>query len=204
MIEVGLDFDNTIVNYDGVFHWAAFDQGLLKGQCETTKNAIKSSLINDQREDDWTWLQGYVYGTCMHKADLYPAALDVIKWIVDSENMNVRIISQKTMYPFAGPKHNLREAAREFISQKLQIGGNQLIPDDRIEFFDTIDEKVEAIGHHKCDIYIDDLPKIVTHEKFPSSALGVLFAPDAKVENNVGYKSVSTWLEFKEILSDYD
>jgi len=59
---VGLDFDNTIVRYDQLFHRLAVERGLIPPGVSATKQSVRDYLRAADREVDWTELQGIAYG----------------------------------------------------------------------------------------------------------------------------------------------
>ncbi len=71
-MRIGIDFDNTIVCYDGVFLRAAREFGLSTADLGASKNAVRDHLNNSGRADEFTRLQGYVYGSRMDLASCYP------------------------------------------------------------------------------------------------------------------------------------
>ena len=71
-MRVGFDFDNTIVCYDDSFHAAAVERGLIPADVPADKKSVRDYCVAAGREDDWTELQGHVYGTWMDRVALYP------------------------------------------------------------------------------------------------------------------------------------
>ena len=62
-IKIGIDFDNTIVNYDTLFHQEGLKQNILNGNSyHNSKNRLKKILISKNKEAEWTAIQGKVYG----------------------------------------------------------------------------------------------------------------------------------------------
>ena len=61
-MRIGVDFDNTIVCYDGAFQRGARDLGLVSEDLFASKNAVRDYFNNAGRRDEFTALQGYVYG----------------------------------------------------------------------------------------------------------------------------------------------
>ena len=59
---VGIDFDNTIVCYDDIFHREALDRELIPAATPARKEAVRDYLRQQDKEDLWIELQGYVYG----------------------------------------------------------------------------------------------------------------------------------------------
>ncbi len=43
-MRIGIDFDNTIACYDGVFHKAAIERGLIPDDLDSSKNAVRDYL----------------------------------------------------------------------------------------------------------------------------------------------------------------
>src|SRR4051812_19996134 len=110
-MRIGIDFDNTIVNYDSVFYRVALEQNLVPPTVAPTKLAVRNWLRQVGKEDLWTEMQGYVYGSRMNDAEAYPGALAFLTW-AQTCGIPVSIISHKTKHPFLGPRYDLHEAAR--------------------------------------------------------------------------------------------
>ena len=107
---LGVDFDNTIVCYDQAFHAAAVRKGLVPPETPVVKNAVRDYLRQCNREDDWTELQGFVYGAGMEAAQPFPGALEFFARCRERQ-VPACIISHKTRQPFLGqlsPQPGLR------------------------------------------------------------------------------------------------
>ena len=76
---LGIDFDNTIVGYDQLFHRVAVERRLIPANLPPRKNDVRDFLRSQGREDDWTMLQGYVYGPRMDTHGKYTEVL--IRWM---------------------------------------------------------------------------------------------------------------------------
>jgi len=60
---IGVDFDNTLINYDEVFHSRAVDSGLVARDIEKEKSVIRDRVRNlEAGEEKWQKLQAEVYG----------------------------------------------------------------------------------------------------------------------------------------------
>ncbi len=172
---VGIDFDNTIVCYDRAFHLAACEKGLIPPDLPATKEQVRDYLRSIGREDDWTELQGYVYGARMETVNAFAGAANCIKFLT-LQGIDVFIISHKTFYPYRGMKYNLHDAARGWLKTSgfLQEAGI----DNKNVFFElTKEEKLARIGTMGCNHFIDDLPEILFAEGFPGSTKRILFSP---------------------------
>ena len=62
MTLLGLDFDNTLVRYDKLFHQLAVEKKLIKETFPCDKIAIRNFLRNEGKDENFTLLQGEVYG----------------------------------------------------------------------------------------------------------------------------------------------
>jgi len=176
-MRIGIDFDNTIVSYDQVFYRVAVEQGLVPDTVMKTKLKVRDWLREAGRENEWTELQGYVYGTRMDDAETYPGVKRFLAW-ARGEGIATSIISHKTKHPFMGPKYDLHEAARGFVRIALVDDEGPLVPEDNVFFETTKDAKWARIASTNATHFIDDLPEILLNEAFPAEAVRMLFDPD--------------------------
>ena len=144
-MRIGIDFDNTIVSYDSLFHKVAFEQELIPIETPTSKVAVREYLVRTDREYRWTLIQGLVYGNRMDEASMYDGVIRFFHWAKEKGHY-LAIISHKTQYPFKGPRYDLHKAARGWIEHHLVDGGKPLIPQSHIFFELTKDEKFSRIG----------------------------------------------------------
>jgi len=193
---VGIDFDNTIVCYDNLFHKVALEKGLIPNTLSKNKLAIRNFMREAGIEQQWTEMQGYVYGARMIEAHPYEGVLDFIDSLINNGH-SVRIISHKTQFPFIGPKYDLRKAARAWIEKYINHDGQILVGDDLIYFESTKKEKIFRINTISPDFYVDDLPEILLDEDFSNSVKRILFSP----KENLDFSGIalSSWKD----ISDY-
>src|SRR6185312_5186284 len=116
-MRIGIDFDNTIACYEGVFHAAALERGLIPKDLARDKNSVRDHLNGNGRKDDFTELQGYVYGTRMDLVSPFPGFAEFI-CIAQAAGHKLFIVSHKTRHPMLGPKHDMHAAARAFLSDR--------------------------------------------------------------------------------------
>jgi hypothetical protein len=176
---VGLDLDNTIVCYDGLFHRLAFERGLIPADIPLVKEAVRDHLRAAGAEDAWTELQGTVYGERMLEAEPFPGSLEFIASCVGSR-VNVAIVSHRTHRPYSGPQYDLHAAARGWLetvgvtdAEKIGLGS------DRVYLEETKDAKLKRIADLGCTHFVDDLPEFLTHPAFPTGVQRILFAPSS-------------------------
>jgi hypothetical protein len=200
-LRIGLDFDNTIVRYDDLFHKIASELQVLPENIPTNKVAIRDYLRTVGLESVWTEMQGLAYGKRLDEALAYDGAINFLEWARDNKH-EVFIISHKTKYPFLGPKYDLHDAAMAWIDNVLISSGKALINKSNIYFELTKEEKINRITHSKCNFFLDDLPEILLSENFSNNTCRFLFDPD---ENHspvdfLNFQKVKSWQEFLAIL----
>jgi hypothetical protein len=177
-MRIGIDFDNTIACYDGVFHAAAIERGLIPANIGHDKNSVRDHLNGAGRDDDFTELQGYIYGARMDLVAPYPGFADFIV-AARKAGHELFIVSHKTRHPILGPKHDMHAAARGFLAARGLVGdtASQIDP-SRVFFELTKEAKVTRAADLRCDIFIDDLPEILAMPGFPAGMRRILFDPD--------------------------
>lgn len=176
-MRLGLDFDNTIVSYDALFHKVALEGGLVPRELPPTKLQVRDYLRSQGKEQTWIEMQGYVYGARMAEAEMYPGVERFLQW-ARAEQLPLCIVSHKTRHPFAGPKYDLHEASRAWVAQRLRDAGGPLVADGAVFFELTKDDKFARIQALECEAFLDDLPEILAAPKFPRSTAPILFDPD--------------------------
>jgi hypothetical protein len=176
-MRIGIDFDNTIVSYDELFHRVAIERDLVPADTAPRKLAVRDYLRRIGREDDWTEMQGYVYGARMNEALAYPGLLDFLRAAAAHGHACV-IVSHKTRNPFLGEPYDLHAAARDWIRGHLGVGDAALVAPNNVFFELTKDEKLARVEALRCDVFIDDLPEILQADGFPKATRRILFDPD--------------------------
>ena len=177
-MRIGIDFDNTIACYDGVFHAAALERGLITADLGRDKNSVRDHLNGSGRKDDFTELQGYVYGARMDLVSPYPGFAEFIT-AARKAGHDLFIVSHKTRHPILGPKHDMHAAARGFLTDRRLMGeGPEQIDPAKVFFELTKDEKVARARKLACEAFIDDLPEILAMGGFPEGMRKILFDPE--------------------------
>ncbi len=193
---IGLDFDNTIVSYDALFHKVAVEQVLVPSGLLKSKLAVRDYLRKIDNETAWTEMQGYVYGTRMGDAAAYSGAIEFIKLARD-KGISMAIVSHKTKHPFIGPKYDLHEAARGWVTNALMDGVANLIEPDHVFFELTKEEKIARIANIGCDYFIDDLPEILLMPGFPKKTKRILFDPEGIHDPDGLCAKLGSWQEIR-------
>ncbi|HZX48805.1 MAG TPA: haloacid dehalogenase-like hydrolase [Nitrospirota bacterium] len=198
---IGIDFDNTIACYDDIFYRIALEKELIPLETLRTKEAVRNHLRAIGKEDDWTELQGYVYGARMKDVPPFPGVIDFFAKAVNN-GLPVYIISHKSKHPYKGMQYNLHNAAYEWLYfqgffDKSNIG----LGLERVFFEETRERKLNKIADKKCSHFIDDLPEFLLEQKFPDNTKKILFAPNLQLDSFIPHE-ISVLRSWGEI-SDY-
>ena len=201
-MRIGIDFDNTIVCYDALFHRLAVTRGLIDAHTPATKSAVRDALCRRGREDLWTALQGEAYGQRIDEADEYPG---VRRFIARCRRAGHRvfIISHKTRRPCAGPDGDLHAAARTWLRGRGIVGPqlDAVIAAD--VFFElTLAEKLRRIGDAGCTWFIDDLPQCLREPAFPPGVEKLLFDPHDHDAGASGLRCARSWDVLSRLILD--
>jgi FMN phosphatase YigB (HAD superfamily) len=197
-MRIGIDFDNTLICYDDAFYAAAIERSLIPAQSARSKRAVRDYLRSEQRENEWTELQGYIYGSGMHLAQPFPGAFDFLERCAQN-GVDVFIISHKTRVPYLGAKIDLHEAAETWLRDQgvfSRIG----LPRERVFFELTKEAKLARIASEHCTVFIDDLPELLTEPAFPPGVRRLLFDPAGDGTTSSGLESVRSWEEAALVL----
>ena len=168
---IGFDFDNTIVRYCDAIDLLARKYLSLPQSLTLDKISIRNYLRECGREDEWTRFQGELYGPGMIYASPFENAVDIAHELL-AKNHDLYVVSHRSRTPYGGQDYDLHYFARSWIEKWMpEVFSDTL-------FLETKDEKLAHVGVLGCDIFIDDLPEILSDTSFPSEARGVLFAPN--------------------------
>ena len=195
-MKIGFDFDNTIIDYSEIFYEIARLNNFIPDNIGRSKSAIKDYLHKKNEKEDFTKIQGLVYGKEILRAK--PAkniiiTLDYLKTC----NHDLYIVSHKTKYPYIGKQINLREAANKWIYKYIRIEDSLIFKNKNIFYENTIDSKIKRIKNLELDFFIDDLNTIIELIKSPTT--GILYDPKF-CNKETKYKKINNHIEFKNFL----
>ncbi len=191
-MHIGLDFDNTVVTYDRVFHAHGLRQGLITAGVPRHKKHIRDSIRRiPDGERKWTELQGVVYGRRMDEADPAPG-VEAFLASCRERGVRVSIISHKTLYPALGERVNLRTAARRWLRDRGFTTRFGLDPAD-IHFVGTLERKLSLLRATRCTHFVDDLVEVLGHPRFPAGVERILYSPGGWHDLPPGVLPYRTW-----------
>ena len=116
-MKIGLDFDNTLADYDRAFQEAAAESRLIEKNWSGNKRQLKTYILDlPNGEKHWQELQGLVYGLWMHQAVM----MDGAAWFLHRcrvQGIPIVIVSHKTEYSLKDPnKVPLRKMALDWMT----------------------------------------------------------------------------------------
>ena len=181
MKRIGIDFDNTLIDYDEVFLTVARERGLIGPELVGGKQTVRAAVRElPDGETQWQRLQGAVYGRGIAGAVMFDGAEEFLRR-ARAEGHEVLIVSHKTEFGHFDPGSlNLRDAALAWMEQKgfFQVYGIGLASRN-VHFSATRAEKLARIGVLGITHFIDDLPEVLDDPGFPAGVVKILFTNGA-------------------------
>ncbi|EQC46925.1 hypothetical protein [Bacteriovorax sp. Seq25_V] len=141
-MKVGIDLDNTLINYSDI--WKE-----LAPLHEEPKEYLKSHISNEE----WIKIQGQVYGEKIHKAHINEEWFNLINLFKEC-NVNVEFVSHKTELSLCG-NYRLRDEASFFLKRH----GLDSI---KTTYHNDILNKINYINDSNFDFMIDDLIPVLS------------------------------------------
>ncbi len=201
MKNIGIDFDNTIVVYDEVFHKYALKLGLILPGVKKNKQAIRDAIrVLPNGNDKWTELQGLVYGKYMDEAESTKGVESFLK-VCKKSPFKVLIISHKTLYPAIGSRINLQAAAKRWLEDRSFLSKFNLTESDVI-FEETLQVKLKQIVKKRCAYFIDDLIEVLLHPDFPKGVRKILYGQQINGKLTRDIMHFEDWNEIKKYFFD--
>ena len=197
-LAIGVDFDNTIVCYDALFHKVSRERDWITADVPINKSDVRNYLRRIGREDDWTELQGYVYCARMAEAAMFPGVKEFFR-ACRAAGHAVSIISHKTRFPFRGEQHDLHSAALQWLELQGFFAPEDLnLPRSQVFFELTKQAKLERIASQGCTHFVDDLPEFLAEPGFPANVRRLLFDPNDLYGEESRFERVTNWEQVRE------
>jgi len=177
-LRIGIDFDNTLANYERVFSKAAIDLDVISSDWKGGKKELRDHIRTlDNGETIWQKLQGKVYGKFMKDAELYPGVSEFL-WKCKLSKTEVFIVSHKTIFGhFDEEKINLRSVASDWMqAQGFFRDSEYSIKNENVFFAETRSEKIQKINSLNLDFFIDDLIEVFVEDEFNLHTKKILFS----------------------------
>lgn len=196
-MRLGIDLDNTIINYDALFARLAGERSLVPPSFTVNKQTIRDYLRAHNQEDCWTELQGIAYGSRMEEAVPF-AGFDEFLARCNAARIDWWIISHRTQWPYLGAAMDLHQAARQWLVTR------GFIPDAKsgqVKLETSREAKLGSIERTECDVFIDDLPELLCDPLFPRNVRRILFDPGNQNPDRAEYERATSWIEIARLLN---
>lgn len=201
-MHIGIDFDNTLANYDHLIRHIACDEGWIKDHNPGSKRAIRDDIRKlPNGEQKWMQLQALIYGPRMGEAKLFDGVSHFMAVSV-SRGVKVSIISHKTQFSAVDSDGtDLRQEAMGWMEQKGFFSSSGFgLNRKNVHFTNSRVEKCRLIATLECHLFIDDLPELFSDPEFPSHVQALLFAPNLAQELEGDFLECGSWSEIKKVI----
>jgi len=197
---IGIDFDNTIVDYTPLFRDVALERNWIGEDFPCSKKSVRDRIRQlPDGEMCWRDVQALVYGPRILKASPFAGVAEFFHRAREA-NHEIHIVSHKTEFAAndRDKNCNLRDAATGWLEKNGFAGDSTRHTSAHVHFADTGHEKATRIAELGCAVFIDDLIKTFEEEAFPKATERYLFAPGG--ENYPGFSGtvVRTWDEIRQ------
>ena len=195
---IGLDLDNTVIDYSTAYRQVARSVGLPPNV--TTRKGVRDLLRRSSTDDDeWQRFQSVLYTTGLDAATPAPG-LDQLAEVCRRRGIGVSIISHKTAQ---GPERfgspDLRRPARAWMRKHGLF--DFLLSESDVTFHATAKAKVAQIAAVQPTIFVDDLREILNRPGFPRTTMPVLYQENSlwRFQDDglwsAGFPAISQWVD---------
>lgn len=203
MTVIGIDFDNTVICYDAVFHRLAVEAGLAGPDSPRRQKLVRDAARNSLDGDlAWQRLQGQAYGPRIHEANPAEGALAFLERCRRA-GWEAHIISHKTRFASIDPTGtDLQLAAQAWLAENGFFSEATGLDARSFHCGATRQEKIALIRAFGCTHFIDDLVETFREEAFPRGVQAILYAPgnDLAPEAEGDFWVARSWPEIGERL----
>lgn len=197
---IGLDFDNTIVCYDKLFFDVARERALITSETPCHKEAVRDAIRASHGDEEWSHLQGYVYGVRMGEAAPFSGVIEFLQECSE-RGFEPVVVSHRSKVPGFGPPYDLHSAARAWCAaQGLFTEGLLGVGGSRAYFEPTRAQKIERIRALAPCCFIDDLPEVFLEPSFPPEVKKIHFCPEGAGMEDPSVARMRAWAEAWQFL----
>lgn len=188
-IKIGIDLDNTIINYHNSFKKYLRERRILLKNIN--KEKVKFIANNNSKIKNWTEAQEEIYGKYIVFAKLFKFFEEFEKFALN-KNMKLYIVSHKTKYSQFSKKYNLHTQSNKWIKKNIIKGKYQIF------YVNTINEKIKQIAKIKPNYFIDDLLEVFDNKNFPKNVKKIHFS---KIKNEK-ILTLHNWRKIKKYIEN--
>ena len=197
---IGIDFDNTIVNYNELIYSTARHRGLIPAGVVKNKKEIRDAVRKlPDGEIEWQRLQAFIYGKGMENAVLMDGVADFFD-LCKRLNVPAFIVSHKTQFASMDLQRvDLRQTALQWMKTNKFFSQDGFgLALDNIYFESTRQGKINSLRALGCAYFIDDLEETFLESSFPSEVEKILFSPQGSDINIPDIKVFQSWQQIND------
>jgi len=200
MLRIGIDFDNTLVEYGHLFIDAVRRRGWVDVPLDGGKKALRDAIRSmPDGENHWRKVQAEVYGARMSEAVMLEGAGNFLAACRENET-EICIVSHKTRYAAADPDGvDLHAASLAWMRSNGFFDDHGFaIHEDCVFFEPTRADKIARVSAINCQWFVDDLVEVLADPDFPDGVRRYLIGRKGP-ETLPGIRAFQSW---PEIASD--
>lgn len=174
-MRLGIDLDNTIIDYTRAFSEAALAAGVVDPALTSGKTALRDDLrARAGGEEIWQRVQALAYGPLIGRAQPFPGA-EAFFARARERGITLAIVSHKSAFAAAAPDGpDLRRCALAWLDARGFVRDGA----PAVFFEDTRAAKCARIAALGLTHFVDDLLEVFADPCFPPACERWLFAPD--------------------------
>ena len=199
-MNIGIEFDKTLIHYDPLLHQLACARELIPESTPVTIQAVKAALLKQDLEADWLELQSEVLGEDILLVKPYAGAVDFFR-MAHEQSITLTIISEKPRHPPKNSDCDLHVAVHKWLDHYGFTSPEDINLSPEMVFLELSDtDKLQRIAALGCDFFIDNDFSFLDMPGFPMSVRRILFDPIGETEASPDFKTVSSWLQLQKML----
>jgi len=191
---IGVDFDNTLVAYDDVFHAEAVRRGWLSPDATLDKRGVRDAVRGlDDGENKWRRLQAFTYGPGMAGAVLIPG-VDAFFAACRRRGARVYVVSHKTRYAAGDTTVDLHASALHWMDTHGFFEARTLgLSRDAVYLELSRADKLARIADLGCAVFVDDLEETFLDPGFPDGVDRFLYDPRRTARPDGPWRAFPSW-----------
>ena len=192
-MNIGIDLDNTIINYDKRFVDVASKKKYINKNWKGVKQDLKEEIKKlENGNAKWNKVQSIVYGDLSKKVFVNIGFYEFL-WRAKLKKHNIFIISHKTIHPHYNKNIFLRDEANKFLNRNNII---KLVGARNIYYTDSLKDKICLINSKNLDWFIDDLEEVLNNTNISINLKKIKYSK-YKCEN---IETTNNWYKISDII----
>lgn len=191
MIHIGLDLDNTVVDYTVAAKKYAEDNGF-----KIPENlAHLREYLRALGDIEWQKAQAWLYTIGLNYATPVTGWNYFLQKVCGTE-VELYIISHKTKFSPATPgNYNLHTHAMNWLENILKI--DEIAQLKGVFFLPTREAKIQKLASLQLNFFVDDLVDVLIDSQFPTNIEKILFNSSS---NSASFTCIANFFELAELI----